>query len=194
MCTSAKNVPFGSYELMHILAYVLLITLSCAHFAYATEAAMEYVKLFFMTSVAFIALISYLSYRLNTQKVFKIIDALEQAINKSELWLRTIFQQISKKINKILGLERPESKAMYEKINQLAEKLSKLAVFFFRKVSIPFVIIPTTVKCYFTYYTTDLGTAAFELPIPMWWGFLFDWRYEKQFVLLFSFLWKIFCN
>lgn len=68
----------------------------------------------------------------------------------------------------ILGVAHSESKAIYENADRLVEKWCKRMVFISAKIVRPFLIAPTAVQCYFTYFTTDLGAAAFELPIPIW--------------------------
>lgn len=73
-----------------------------------------------------------------------------------------------KKIIVILGLEHPELQAIYEKADQRAEKWTKRIVFIYVGVLGHSSIFPKVIQCYFTYFTTDAGNAAFELPLPMW--------------------------
>lgn len=67
-----------------------------------------------------------------------------------------------------LGLQCEKSRAMYDRINNLMEKLSKIAYFAIFGVSIPGFVIPKAILSYIKYYTTNLGGDAFDLSIPMW--------------------------
>lgn len=57
---------------------------------------------------------------------------------------------------------------MYEEINEFIEKWSKHVFVIFEKTIVTILIMPTALKCYFMYFTTDSGAEAFELPMPMW--------------------------
>lgn len=67
-----------------------------------------------------------------------------------------------------LGLEHTSPKIMYEKTNQLAEKISEILYFLIVKVSVPGLVLPRAALSYFVYYTTDARSDAFQLPIPTW--------------------------
>ena len=68
-----------------------------------------------------------------------------------------------------LGMKNPKSKIIYEKTNQLAEKLSTAVFFVIVKVSVPCIVFPKCIISYIVYFTTDLGADAFDSPLPMWW-------------------------
>lgn len=57
---------------------------------------------------------------------------------------------------------------MYEKYNDLIEKLSKLFYLALMYIGGPVFILPKVILSYFHYYTTDSGRDAFELPLEMW--------------------------
>lgn len=57
---------------------------------------------------------------------------------------------------------------LYEEAAELVEKWSKRIVILFAKIIVPLLIVPTALHCYVTYFTTELGASAFELPYLMW--------------------------
>lgn len=57
---------------------------------------------------------------------------------------------------------------MYEKTNRQIEVVSKITHFVMVKISAPLFVLPKALLCYFLYFTTDLGSNAFELSIPTW--------------------------
>lgn len=71
----------------------------------------------------------------------------------------------------ILGLKCKESKAIYERTNELMEKIDKILCLTIVGVSLGFVV-PKAIVSYFNYYisntTTNDGTDAFDLPMPIW--------------------------
>lgn len=67
-----------------------------------------------------------------------------------------------------LGQKCEKSTAMYEKTNQLMEKISKIVYFFIVFVCVPGFVIPKICVSYFNYFTTNLGNDAFELSEPIW--------------------------
>lgn len=60
------------------------------------------------------------------------------------------------------------SRVMYEKTNRFVENLCKITYTIGRKLLVPIFILPKAFLSYFTYFTTDAGRAAFELPFPLW--------------------------
>lgn len=67
-----------------------------------------------------------------------------------------------------IGLVNPASMAIYEKSNQQIEEYGNALSIFMRKVSIPCLIMPKVVISFITYFTTDLGNDAFQLPFHIW--------------------------
>lgn len=67
-----------------------------------------------------------------------------------------------------LGLDNPKSKQIYEKWNDLIEKLSKYIYLAMMYIVWPCVILPKAIGSYFIYLTMDSGSDAFELPFEIW--------------------------
>lgn len=57
---------------------------------------------------------------------------------------------------------------MYVKTNQLIEQLTQIIVILMVKCLPAFWISMKVIVSYFMYFTTDMGSDAFEFPIDMW--------------------------
>lgn len=68
----------------------------------------------------------------------------------------------------LLGLVFPVSKTIYKKTHVKVQKVVKIATIAC-PVMTPFIlIVPPFIGNFSTYFTTDLGADALELPLPMW--------------------------
>lgn len=81
---------------------------------------------------------------------------------KSKFNLHFFIKQIE-----FVGLENPLSKAIYVEVNDKIEKWTSLLFWSFVKVSLPFVALPKILISFCSYFMTDAGSDAFELPFPM---------------------------
>lgn len=68
----------------------------------------------------------------------------------------------------ISALKYSASKAIFTETNQLVEKIVDWFYFVSIKLTVVGAYVPLTIYTYFIYFTTDLGNAAFELPMPLW--------------------------
>lgn len=68
----------------------------------------------------------------------------------------------------ISGMEYPTPEALFQETNQLVEKWSEIMCFLATIVIPTFVCFSMVMLSFFFYFTTDLGSDAFELPVPMW--------------------------
>lgn len=57
---------------------------------------------------------------------------------------------------------------MYEKTVRFVEKLSETMYVVMIKLLLPTLLLPKAILSYFIYFTTDAGSAAFQLPLPTW--------------------------
>lgn len=76
------RISFGLLELKHILAYIL--DFAMPYVVRVAETPKEYVEAISDVAMIAVLLISYLSIRYKSQAVFKMIDELEEGINRSE--------------------------------------------------------------------------------------------------------------
>lgn len=125
---------------------------------------------------------SLLTYKIRDMYTF--IESLESAINES--MPGAIYSQWNRWMNNAFhwrthfsGLVSPVSRAIYEKYNQQVEKYGDALVIFMRRVSIPCFICPKFIVSFATYFTTDLGNDAFQLPYHLWWVW---YSYAKKLV------------
>lgn len=78
------------------------------------------------------------------------------------------FQQKYNVTKSVLGQGNPTSKAIHDVTNRKVEKISRLLCVAVGKVSPQILVWPKFIGCFAVYLTTDLGSEAFELPIPLW--------------------------
>lgn len=57
---------------------------------------------------------------------------------------------------------------MIQRAIRRVEKISEVTYFVAINLGVPGVILPKAFKSYFTYFTTDSGGDAFELPYEIW--------------------------
>lgn len=83
-------------------------------------------------------------------------------------WSRGLILFLIICLKKNSGLENPKSSAIYTKINQQIEKWTKIVHLLLYKISLVSFVSPKLIASYFLYYTTDLGSEAFQTPFLMW--------------------------
>lgn len=83
MGIEANRGSFGMYELKRVVMYIVMISSLCVCVAYVAETAREYVKSIFIITLTGFMLVCYSILKLNSKKIFQIIDGLEQIIDKS---------------------------------------------------------------------------------------------------------------
>ena len=66
------------------------------------------------------------------------------------------------------GMENPQSKQTYVKLNENIEKWTGVFYFFMVQLSVPAVTMPQFIISFYLYFTTDLGAEAFNLPFVIW--------------------------
>ena len=90
----------------------------------------------------------------------------------------------------------PISKTIYKKTDQKLQKWHKILNIVMVKVPPVLANIPMFIISFYTYFTTDLGRDAFELPCPAW--FPFDWKnptgYSVAVVIQTIFLYNVLLN
>lgn len=80
----AERISFGLYEFERMFAYIFAI-LSCSmYIVHMAKTAKEYIESISKMGLVILLLFSYLCFRYNSQVIFKLMDDLVQAINKSE--------------------------------------------------------------------------------------------------------------
>lgn len=65
----------------------------------------------------------------------------------------------------------PAAKTIYVETNELIEKWFELFFFVFCKITVPSLMIPYLVSCYYLYFVMDAKDEAFLLPFLAWYEF-----------------------
>lgn len=68
----------------------------------------------------------------------------------------------------VVGLSNPVSKTIYDETNQKIEKRFKILDVVLLKATPACVTLPMLIINLVTYFTTDIGSDALELPFQMW--------------------------
>lgn len=79
-----NRVAFGPHEAKHILAYITSIMLQFVYLVYVAKTPREYMKSIYMIAAGIFIMITYLSFKFNSRKIFKLVDDFQQTIEKSE--------------------------------------------------------------------------------------------------------------
>lgn len=67
-----------------------------------------------------------------------------------------------------IGSKHPASKRIYSEINQVMKKLDRFINFMAIEITIPCLVLPKSIVCYYTYLTNGMENDAFELLLPVW--------------------------
>lgn len=106
-------------------------------------------------------------------KIFRFMDNLEDIVNSSkcQIKMNLILFVVNSFIRYFfsIGLMNPTLKTIYRKTNEEIKKVHKILNFALVKSTPVCVTIPVFIASFVAYFTTDLGTEAFELPIPTMW-------------------------
>lgn len=65
-------------------------------------------------------------------------------------------------------MKNPESNQTYVKLNENIEKSTRIFYIFMVQVTFIAIVVPQFITSFYLYLTTDLGTEAFNLPLPIW--------------------------
>lgn len=84
-------------------------------------------------------------------------------------WYYDVVKPIMHWKHMLSDVKNPRSKANCEKTNELIEISSKIVIFVCTYVIGPCVVSSKAIISFYIYFTTDAGSDAFDLPIPMWW-------------------------
>lgn len=103
--------------------------------------------------------------------LFKFIDDLDETINASKWNYYLMELQLPTKMisNQYFeGLNCSESRVLYAESSQRMGKWIKILHVAFIQISPAVSTGSALIVSFSKYYTTDLGSSAFELPLPMW--------------------------
>lgn len=109
----------------------------------------------------------------NTSKLSTFINSLADTVEASEWKDYSIWKMYWKPSDifahlMYVGLQYAGSKPLYTEISQKVGKWIEFLDFACLKVTPLLCVNSALIASFSTYFTTDLGAAAFELPLPMW--------------------------
>ena len=89
------------------------------------------------------------------------------------LFEKKLLKMILKFVCENTGMEMPDSKPKYEKLNENIEKWTGIYFLLAVQVTTPALLMPNFIKSFYLYFATDLESEAFSLPFPIWCVFHF---------------------
>lgn len=114
----------------------------------------------------------------NTSKLSAFINSLADTVRASEktFYFRLQNAKFAKYCSVVrynahwmcVGSQYAESQPLYTKISRKVGKWIQFLDFVCLKVTPLLCVNSSLIASYLTYFTTDLGETAFELPLPMW--------------------------
>lgn len=84
-----------------------------------------------------------------------------------KIQLRIIYLIFEEK-NVFLASKYSALRGIFNKTNQLVEKIGGIVFFIMIKLTPACVYVPWSIYTFVIYFATDVGNAAFELPYPIW--------------------------
>lgn len=164
---SIQTNPFNGKNVM-CLVWLFLMTISvCIFLTEEATSLKEYVNILGSSITLVVIFIEFALHLWKIKGIFEFIDNFEELIEKSKYKKKPYWSFESYKMI-ILGSENPEAKLLYERHNQQVGKWNKTLIFGVQKVSFNLVLWPMFFFSYFTYFTTNLGSEAFQMPFFFW--------------------------
>lgn len=134
----------------------------------------DYVRVICFTSSSMLITDCFVTLSVQMEKAFEIIDQYEETIEKSECsHFQIQTNSNKKKLNDILGSVNSTSNAIYIRTNRQVESFSEYLNIVIAKATPVIYVWPKGVLCLYNYFTSELGSDAFELPLSMWFVHLF---------------------
>lgn len=164
-----QNHPFNWRNLLILVVFVIGLILICSFLFVVASTFKEYTESIYVSSVGILIFSMYLNVIWNKANIFQFIDCWEKIADKSK-FLKIFQVEIQHCLFIIIfsGSKNPSSKAIYVKVVNQVEKLRRFIHFAFLKVTLPCIVLPKNIFCFYIYFTTDAGNDAFELPLPIW--------------------------
>lgn len=136
----------------------------------------EFSQCAFFGSILVSGILALLFLTFRVPRLFKLIASFEHVIDTSERIRKMSVQfhllifieiEYSKKFSTALEYY-PTTEKLIIQINQLAEKSCEISFFVLVKMGIGCSTSPWFIYAYIAYFTTNLGSDAFELPYQLW--------------------------
>lgn len=161
----------------HLLCFVIstnMILWASIYFDFCEATTfVEFSNTFFPIITAFVSICSCTLQITLRSKIIDLIDDLEMVI-EARKW--TFSKQIyiyescvlAVYALSIVGIQRPESKILYEKSNAFVQKWTNIVYYFLSKLAVPSLMSIFIFSSYFLYFIVELKENAFHLPFVTW--------------------------
>lgn len=166
--TSTEKCMFNRRHVQMLFIQCSAFGFCCLHLFFIANKLDEYAFCVYDCTTFLLVIIIYTICVWKAQEISRLLNSLEETIDKSMKSLFIHISYIFSYLNRILGSKYPGSTANYAKVNLLGEKWSKFVEFSFVKLALNISTFPKFIYCLYQYYAMDLGTDAFELPFPIW--------------------------
>lgn len=173
--------PILSYQSWSLNAEILIgfsittVSFICTLVFAFSEAKtfIEYTQSIYIGSCAVIVILALVVIVFNVKKFFQLINDCENITNTSKYEISSSIDSTIQLIlmkNKMfsLALKFSASTSIFNQAFRFERKLSGIIYFVMLKVTPICVFVPWTIYTFFIYFTTDLGNAAFQLPLTIW--------------------------
>lgn len=149
----------------------LCITSQCIFTIRIAKNFIEYIDCICKTGTVFAIAVCYASLVFRKSQLFAFVNEMQELCDKSKQSLekKLLYWTLLNAFSIIfLGLRISGSKSLYEELNRKIEKWSAI-IYFVSVIIFPINLIGSMIiLSFYTYFTTDLDSDAFALPVPMW--------------------------
>lgn len=166
---STRKHLFNPITVSILITHGIDLILSSEYMFNVAKKFDEYVDVFFRITSLISCIIFFASIVWNLPELCGFVHSLETIIRKSELKLKWLTHCSITDISFIEGLKYSESKAIYTSTARKVQQRMDLFTLVMQKLTPILMMLPKFIISFCSYFTTDLGPDAFELPIPKWW-------------------------
>lgn len=139
---------------------------------YLANDIMDYILCFCVISALIELCFCFSLFVFQRQRLFNYIESMEKLINQSKFYIPAFSpfdaRRLVVKYAFVSGLKNLTSKAIHVATDRQQEKISRFLYVAMGKIAPHLIIWPKCIVCFAIYFTSDLGDAAFQLPIPVW--------------------------
>lgn len=145
---------------------------------YEAETFTDYTRSICAESAAIFIIFHLFFVALDTENLFDLMNDCENLVNESESHKFKWISILSSIITFYLALKQSAMTAILSEAIQFEQQLSEIIYFIMAKMSPVGVFILWIIYTYFMYSIQDLETDAFDLPLPIWWMFVYKIHFK----------------
>lgn len=167
---SIKAHPFNVRN--SIILFILVIHIACnaMFLIYDAKNLSDYAESIYLTMLATFGALNFLYVTWKMAEIFRYIANLEDIVSTSKYHIQLkCIPCCVKYFHIFLGLTNSTLKAIYTQTSEKIKKIGGILDFALAKFTPISTTIPAFIASFVAYFTTELGTDAFELPFPTMW-------------------------